>query len=105
VIGYCASHFRYRLANRHWILHDVGRNIALYWDTNEIQTVEIDADLTQYVARFGELPEEKLTEEEHYFQKLWKSFHTTIANPDRENKLLQLRFMPRRYWRYLVESR
>ncbi len=38
VIGYCADHFRHRLANRQWILHDLGRNLALYWNTKALQT-------------------------------------------------------------------
>ena len=104
VIGYCADHFRRRLANRKWILHDLGRNLALYWNTETLQTVEIDADITDHVARFGELPKEQLTKEEHYYQQLWRTFHTSIANPDRENKVLQSKFIPRRYWRYLVEK-
>ena len=104
VIGYCADHFRHRLANRQWILHDLGRNLALYWNTEALQTVEVDADIAGHVARFGELPQEQLTEEEHYYQQLWRTFHTSIANPDRENKVLQAKFIPRRYWRYLVEK-
>lgn len=103
VIGYCADHFRHRLIGRRWILHDVGRDVALYWDTETLQTVEIDQTVTRHVARFGDLPPGQSTEEEQYFQRLWQSFHTAIANPDRENRLLQLRFMPRRYWRYLIE--
>ena len=104
VIGYCADHFRRRLASRQWILHDLGRNLALYWNTEELQTVEVEEDITTHVARFGELPKERLTEEEHYYQQLWRIFHKTTANPDRENKVLQSKFIPRRYWRYLVEG-
>ena len=104
VIGYCADHFRHRLANRRWILHDLGRNLALYWNTETLQTVEVDADIACHVARFGELPKEQLTAEEHYYQQLWRTFHTNIANPDRENTVLQSQFIPRRYWRYLVEK-
>jgi len=105
VIGYCAGHFRTRFANRKWILHDLGRNFALYWDTNLLQPVEIDAEMSEHLRRFGELPPSQLTDAERYYQQLWRIFHATIANPDRENKVLQGHFMPRRYWHFLVETK
>jgi probable DNA metabolism protein len=103
VIGYCAQHFCRRFANRAWLLHDIGRDFALYWDGEALQPVAIANDITQHVARFGELPADQLTSEELYYQQLWRTFHATITNPDRENTVLQRRFMPRRYWHFLIE--
>lgn len=105
VIGYCAGHFRHRFANRRWILHDLGRDFALYWDGVKLQSVEIDREMSAYVGRFGELPEDELTDSERSYQELWRSFHAATANPERENRALQRRFMPYRYWHFMVEMK
>ena len=103
VIGYCAAHFVTRLKNQQWILHDTRRDQALYWNGAELKDVEIDADFTAHVRQHGEVADSYLTREEHCYQGLWKSFHRVIANADRHNPGLQRQFMPRRYWKYLVE--
>ena len=103
VIGHCALHFKHRLKNRRWILHDIRRNHALYWDCDLLQSIDIDEDFTNYVRQYGEIPESRMSKNERHYQELWKSFHTAIANMDRKNLDLQRQFMPRRYWKYLVE--
>lgn len=105
VIGHCALHFKKRLKTRQWILHDIRRNHALYWDGDVLQSIDIDEDFTNHVRQHGEIPESKLSVEERHYQHLWKSFHTAIANKDRKNLDLQRQFMPRRYWKYLAEMR
>lgn len=37
------------------------------------------------------------------WEELWKHYHITINNKDRNNPNLQRQFMPRRYWKYLPE--
>lgn len=103
VIGHCALHFKQRLKNRRWILHDIRRNHALYWNGDSLQSIDIDEDFTKHVRQYGEIPESRLSEKERHYQELWKSFHTAIANTDRKNLGLQRQFMPRRYWKYLIE--
>ncbi|TKB10241.1 DNA metabolism protein [Desulforhopalus sp. IMCC35007] len=105
VIGYCAQHFRERLKNQSWILHDIRRNHALYWDRDSLQSIDIDESFTSHVRQYGEIPESSLSEAERYYQKLWKSFHAAIANQERKNLNLQRQFLPQRYWKYLVEMR
>lgn len=103
VIGYCAHYFVQRLRSQQWILHDVRRNLALYWDRDSLQGVDVDADFTRHVRRHGEIPADRISQQEQYYQGLWKSFHQQTANPDRTNLNLQRQLMPRRYWKYLVE--
>ena len=43
------------------------------------------------------------SEEEKQFQKLWKTFFETIAIDERKNTRLQMQFMPKKYWKDLVE--
>lgn len=105
IIGYLAQHFKKRFNSRRWILHDLRRNFALYWDTTSLQTVEVDQEFTDHVCRYGEVPEHQLHHEERYYQDLWRRYHTRIAIANRSNPRLQARFMPQRYWKYLVETR
>ena len=37
------------------------------------------------------------------WEELWKHYHKTINNEDRDNPELQRQFMPKRYWKYLPE--
>ncbi|MCL2276644.1 MAG: TIGR03915 family putative DNA repair protein [Treponema sp.] len=37
------------------------------------------------------------------WEELWKHYHKTINNEDRDNPDLQRQFMPKRYWQYLPE--
>jgi len=37
------------------------------------------------------------------YEELWKHYHKTINNEDRDNPNLQRQFMPKRYWKYLSE--
>jgi probable DNA metabolism protein len=37
------------------------------------------------------------------YEVLWRNYHRSINNPDRNNPALQRQFMPRRYWKYLTE--
>jgi probable DNA metabolism protein len=104
VIGYCAQHFKNRLKNVSWILHDIRRNLAVYWDGNTLEYIDIEKNFSEYVRTGGEVPEHMLSSSEHQYQQLWRLFHTSIANKDRENLALQRQHMPRRYWKYLVES-
>lgn len=103
VIGHLARHFQHRLSGRKWILHDIRRNIGLYWDCKDIQSIAIDRDFTTHVQQYGDIPDTLKTDEEQHYQHLWKSFHHTITIADKTNPALQRQFMPKRYWKYLVE--
>ena len=38
------------------------------------------------------------------WEELWKHYHKTINNEDRNNPKLQRQLMPQRYWKYLPEK-
>ena len=38
------------------------------------------------------------------WEELWKHYHKTINNEERQNPQLQRQFMPKRYWKYLPEA-
>ncbi|MCI9178142.1 MAG: DNA metabolism protein [Clostridia bacterium] len=85
-----------RFPTQNLILHDKNRNLAfLYTSKNrknyEILEVPADFKVTSF------------SEEEKQFQKLWKTFFETIAIDERKNTRLQMQFMPKKYWKDLVE--
>jgi probable DNA metabolism protein len=45
----------------------------------------------------------KNTPDNDEWEGLWKHYHKTINNEDRNNPNLQKQFMPKRYWKYLPE--
>lgn len=105
VLGHCARHFIERLGNRRWLLHDIRRDLALYWngEGETLESVAVEPEFTAYVRRHGDVADTHLGEGELHYRLLWRSFHTVIANKDRENRRLQHQLMPRRYWKYLIE--
>jgi probable DNA metabolism protein len=43
------------------------------------------------------------SDREMFYQALWKSYFKNIAIGERKNPRLQRQFIPRRYWKNLVE--
>ncbi len=85
-----------RFPTQNLILHDKNRNLAfLYNEKNRknYEIIEVPKDFK--VSTF--------TEEEKDFQKLWKSFFQTISIKERTNSRLQMQYMPKKYWKDLVE--
>ncbi|MDO4771280.1 TIGR03915 family putative DNA repair protein [Porphyromonas sp.] len=102
ILSLIASHFEARYADQQWIIYDTGRNSGLYYDkqaTSYITLSEEDAK----ALKDGKVEEEKLSEEEVFFQKMWKEYFRSITVRERINLKLQRQHMPKRYWKYLPE--
>ncbi len=87
-----AEHFSHRLNDQIWVIHDVKRNLAVFYDKDQ-----------WYVNEFYGLNDYELDDEELLYQSLWKTFHKHIAIQERINPKLQRSFMPKKYWKYLLE--
>lgn len=91
VLPLLAPHFARRL-DRPWVLHDVRRNLGAIGDGRRYLLGRLD------------VPEEiAWSPEEAGYQELWRGFHRSIAVPERVSPRRQRRFMPLKYWEYLVE--
>ena len=88
-----AGHFQARLPNERWLIHDTRRGLAVWWDGRRLDTGELAA---------GAVP--PVTAAEAAVQEWWRDYFAAVAIPERRNPALQRRCMPRRYWRWLVES-
>jgi probable DNA metabolism protein len=93
VIMPVARHFTRRLRKETWVIHDRRRETALAWNGRKLLTA------AGIPAKLDTLPDK----DEKTYQEMWRLFTNRVAITERENPVLQRRFMPRRYWRYLPE--
>ena len=94
VVGILANHFRNRLVNECWIIKDENRGIYALYDTKRVLYLT-EEDIVEAELDFCD--EEKMVED------LWKTFFKTVAIKDRENKKCQMNFMPKKYWKNILE--
>ena len=92
ILELIGNHFKARLSNERWIIHDVTRKIGIVYENNEWILQDI---------KFEKL--ESHEREELFYQNLWKVFHKSVAIKERTNEKLQMQFMPKKYWNNLIE--
>ena len=44
-----------------------------------------------------------LSEKELNIEILWKEFYKTIGNETKKNERCRMNFMPKKYWKYIIE--
>lgn len=93
IITLLAPHFAKRLADQQWIIHDKKRDIAVVYNKKEWLVTEYDDSITLNYA-----------EDESFYQELWQNFYENIAIKNRNNPRVQKQFMPKRYWKHLIEK-
>lgn len=93
-------HFRTRFGFQKFALYDEKRDYGIYYDGTTLHDI-----LSGTISlKNGQLPSEGLAEEELLFQKTWKEYCKHLTIQERENKALQKRLMPRRFWNYMIET-
>lgn len=95
ILPLLVSHCRGRFPEQQWIIHDVKRDLAMFCRRGELQ-LYTHTELANL--------QEQLSEPEKQYQLLWKTFFKNIAITERRNPQLQRQFMPKKYWKYLVEK-
>lgn len=93
VLPLLVKHFMKRLKNENWMIEDEKRKIMAIYDNHKLMLVasnlvKIDTDLA--------------TNEEQ-MEKLWQTFYQTISIASRENEKCRRNFMPKKYWKYILE--
>ena len=94
VLELLSIHFMKRLKNEYWIIKDVGRNTYSFYDK---QKYYIIADENINLKTLGAIEKEKEVE------NLWVTFFNTIGIKERKNTRCQMNFMPKKYWKYIIE--
>jgi probable DNA metabolism protein len=104
VLSLIVQHFRSRYAGHSWIIYDTMRNTGLYYDMHTVQEVSFaQKDIAEL--KSGKPGNEKLSNEEAFFQQMWKEYFRCITIKERINLKRQRQYMPERYWKYLPEIR
>ncbi len=84
-------HFRARLPQYPFVLHDVKRKKAAVYDGKQVFLAPLDE------------AEVLLSADELGWKRLWQKYYTAVNIPSRE-RLTQMRdYLPKRYWQFLPE--
>ena len=94
VLELLSIHFKKRLKNEYWIIKDVGRNMYSIYDKKKYYII---ADENINLKTLGAIEKEKEVE------NLWVTFFNTIGIKERKNTRCQMNFMPKKYWKYIIE--
>ena len=90
-----APHFKSRFSTIDWIIHDKRREEAIIFSAAEKEWLLIDLE-----KEF----EPELSDKEKKVQDLWCAFFSAVSIKNRSNPKVQQQFMPKKYWRYLIEK-
>lgn len=88
------KHFAERMADQIFVIHDIKRNYGVFYDKTKwfMSDIEINGGI-------------EFHEKELFYQELWKQYFESITIKDRINPKLQANFMPKKYWKYLIEMK
>lgn len=92
VLPFLAPHFAGRLPRESWLIHDLRRGMGVAGSGGEWRMGEVERHADPIPG-----------ETEPLYQELWRRFFSAIAIPARRSEKRQSRFMPKKYWRHLVE--
>ncbi|MBC8062446.1 MAG: TIGR03915 family putative DNA repair protein [Clostridiaceae bacterium] len=97
-----APHFVDRFADQYFIIHDKLRNIALVYDTEQwVLTTFNKTELQNLTPDTKEIvPEDFIC-----YEKLWQEYFVNIAIKERTNERQQKLYMPKRYWKNMLETK
>ena len=94
VIGFLSNHFRKRLKEDYWIIKDTNRGIYAIYDKEKVIYLTKDEVISLNL---------ESSDSEELIEDLWKTFHKTVAIASRENRRCQQNFMPKKYWKNMLE--
>lgn len=94
VLELLSNHFKKRLKNEYWIIEDKKRNIISLYDKKDY----IIIDSNDFKISTNELSNNELN-----IENLWKDFYKTIGIKSRKNERCRMNFMPKKYWKYMIE--
>lgn len=97
ILAFLADYFVQRNPSDSWVIHDVKREIAAIYNKDKFFINSMSKEMS--VAAL-----ENYSEKELFFKECWKMYHRTIAIESRENRKVQKNFLPKRYWKNLIED-
>ncbi len=98
IIQFLAPHFKNRMSDQYWVIHDLKRDKAVYYDTKNWEVLNLEP------GEINKIEDKDLSDDEKHYQELWKTYFKNIAIKERKNLKQQKQFMPQRYWQNLIEK-
>ena len=89
-----SKHFELRLKNEYWIIKDVKRKKFSIYDKNNFYIIDEEN---------FKLLNNNISKNELDIESLWKEFYKTIGIETRKNDRCRMNFMPKKYWKYILE--
>ncbi|TYQ14708.1 UNVERIFIED_CONTAM: putative DNA metabolism protein [Acetivibrio alkalicellulosi] len=86
-------HFSKRFSSQNWIIHDIKRNIGAVYDKTNCVITDMP----------NQIYNKQIFKQDQY-ENLFKEFFNSICIKERINPKLQKQFMPKRYWKHLIEK-
>ncbi len=99
VVDLLAPHFRRRHPRDPWLIRDLRRGKAVFWDLVEVRLAEAPEDGREMLEPSGPRPDGN----EKAVTELWKLYFRAIEIRERRNPELQAKLVPRRYRKHLPE--
>ncbi len=93
VLELIAKHFSKRLSSENFIIYDENRDLALVYNKSDYYITDVDDKFKNALNNINDT----------FYEDLWSEYFTSVNIIERENKRLQSRMMPRRYWKNLTE--
>ena len=101
VLPLITGHFKGRYADQRWLIYDLKRKYGIYYDLQTVTTVELDFNAAINSSRYiAEISDER----EEFFQDLWRRYFSSVNIEARKNIKLQVKEMPKRYWKHMTEK-
>ncbi len=97
VLPLIRKHFMDRYQDQKWLIYDLRRHYALFYDLNTCDFFTPEADFTHKVNHAHH-------ESEDSYQKLWQTYFQKTNIKERANTKLHIQHVPKRYWKYLTEK-
>ena len=92
VVDLLVPHFRARLPQYSFVLHDVARKKAAVYDGKNV-----------FIAPLG-TANVLMSANEEEWKQLWQKYYVAVNIPSRERKKQMRGYMPARYWKFLPET-
>ena len=91
ILSIISKHFKSRLANEYWIIKDNKRNLISIYDKKKYYIIDANSLIID------------LEIDNNNYEDLWISFYNTIGIKERKNEKCRMNFMPKKYWKYIIE--
>lgn len=96
VLELLISHFSKRLKNEFWVIEDIKRKKAVFYNTKESKVISTTLNIN--------LDNLSIDDDKFDYENLWKKFIKSVTIKERKNLRCQRNFMPKKYWKYMCET-